>query len=346
MTTFTSIDLSGLPSPDVVERLDFETILAEMVADLKGRDKTFSALVESDPAYIVLEVAAYREVELRQRVNDAAKAVMLAYAMGGDLDNLAALVPMARKVEVTGDAEAVPPTEDQMESNDDFRARVQLAPEGFSTAGPDGAYIFHALTVPGVKSASVASPNPGEVTVYVLGLDGDGSPSAEVLAATVEALSADDTRPLTDEVTVEAATINPYKVSATLIVKDGPATDSVVGASLKNLLEYLPTRHAMETIVPISGIYKSLHVSGIDKVVMASPAEDVAVATAEAAYCTSITLNEGGRKILTGNEAPTADVGEDGEYYVDTSTWMIHGPKTAGEWPEGKALPGINVEGS
>lgn len=346
MTTFTSIDLSGLPSPDVVERLDFETIFAENVADLKSRDNTFSALVESDPAYLVLEVAAYREVELRQRVNDAAKAVMLAYAMGRDLDNLAALVPMERKVEVPGDAEAVPPTEDEMESNDDFRARVQLAPEGFSTAGPDGAYIFHALTVAGVKSASVDSLNPGEVTVYVLGLDGDGTPSAEVLAATAQALSADDTRPLTDSVTVEAATIKTYQVFADLKVLDGPAKDSVVGASLKRLLDYLPTRHAMETMVPISGIYKSLHVSGMDKVKMISPVEDVAVGTAEAAYCTSIKLSEGERIILTGYEAPAADTGEDGEYYVDISTWLIHGPKTAGEWSEGKALPGINVEGS
>ena len=74
---FTSVDLSQLPPPDVVETLDFETILAEMLADLRARDAVFDALVESDPAYKILEAAAYRETLIRQRVNEAARAVML-----------------------------------------------------------------------------------------------------------------------------------------------------------------------------------------------------------------------------------------------------------------------------
>jgi phage-related baseplate assembly protein len=88
--TFTAVDLSQVPSPAVVEQLDFETILQAMLSDLISRDPTFNALVESDPAYKILEVAAYREVIIRQRVNDAAHAVMLAYAIGPDLDQLGA----------------------------------------------------------------------------------------------------------------------------------------------------------------------------------------------------------------------------------------------------------------
>lgn len=64
---FTAVDLSQLPAPSVVETLDFETILQAMLDDLLARDPDFSALVESDPAYKILEVAAYRELLLRQR---------------------------------------------------------------------------------------------------------------------------------------------------------------------------------------------------------------------------------------------------------------------------------------
>ena len=48
----------------------------------------FTALVESDPAWTILEVAAYRELLLRQRINDASRAVMLAFATGADLEHL------------------------------------------------------------------------------------------------------------------------------------------------------------------------------------------------------------------------------------------------------------------
>lgn len=58
MTNYTPIDLSTVPAPNVVQALNFETILAEMLADLQARDSVFTALVESDPAYKILEVAA------------------------------------------------------------------------------------------------------------------------------------------------------------------------------------------------------------------------------------------------------------------------------------------------
>ena len=63
-----------------------------------------------------------------------------------------------------------------MESDPDFRRRIQLAPEGFSVAGPEGAYIFHALSAdPGVLDACATSPSPGEVVVTVLARAGDGT---------------------------------------------------------------------------------------------------------------------------------------------------------------------------
>ncbi|WP_232343281.1 hypothetical protein [Novosphingopyxis sp. YJ-S2-01] len=123
----TAIDLSRLPKPEVVREIDYETILTEMLADLRARFPDFSALVESDPAYKVLEVAAYREMVNRQKGNDAALAVMIAYAAGADLDNLAALFGVQRLTIVEADDEKG--IGQQLESDDNLRERVLLAPD-------------------------------------------------------------------------------------------------------------------------------------------------------------------------------------------------------------------------
>lgn len=45
--------------------------------------------------------------------------------------------------------------------------------------------------------------------------------------------------------------------------------------------------------------------------------------------------------VLSGPAAPTAEVGKDGDYFLDASTGVLYGPKTAGAWPaEGFSLAG------
>ncbi|QWF19115.1 hypothetical protein [Lysobacter capsici] len=90
MSTFTAVDLSRLPPPALVEPLDFETILAKRIAKFRELFPEFDALTESDPSMIHLQESAYRELVFRQRVNDAAKGGMLAYAVGSDLDHIGA----------------------------------------------------------------------------------------------------------------------------------------------------------------------------------------------------------------------------------------------------------------
>lgn len=46
-----------------------------------------------------------------------------------------------------------------------------------------------------------------------------------------------------------------------------------------------------------------------------------------------------GRTILNGTSAPTTE-GEDGDFYLHTSTFMLYGPKAAGSWPVGVSLIG------
>lgn len=290
---YTAVDLSKLPSPDLVEALDFDTIFNAMLADLQARDPAFDALVESDPAYVILQVAAYRELTLRQRVNDAARAVMLAYATNADLDNLGALLGVTRLQLDPGDPnQSIPPT---MESDTDFRNRITLAPEGYSVAGPEGAYTFHALSAdPRVLDASATSPSPGEVVVTVLSRDADGTAPQDLLDAVNTALSADDVRPLTDHVTVQSAAVINYAVEATIYTYAGPDSAVVIDASTQRLNDYIEQSHRLGRDVAISGIYGALQSAGVQHVELVSPTADVVVDASQVGYCTGVTITDGG----------------------------------------------------
>jgi len=287
----TAVDLSRLQAPNVVEALSFETILAGMLADLVARDPTFTALVESDPAMKILEVCAFREMLLRQRVNDAARSVMVAFALGEDLDHLAAGFRVFRLVLDEGDEET-PPT---YESDDDLRRRVVLAPEGYSVAGPEGAYVFHALSADAdVLDASVISPDPGEVVVTVLSRIGDGTAAGPLLTTVTAALNDEDVRPLTDQVTVQSATIIDFTIEAEVFTFIGPDAGVVLEQGLARLDEYLANSKKLGRDVTRSGIIAALTVEGVQDVVITSPAANVACDRTEAANCTAIDVTHGG----------------------------------------------------
>jgi len=294
--SYTPIDLSTLPAPDVVQTLSFETILAEMLADLRTRDTAFTALVESDPAYKILEVAAYRELLIRQRVNDGARAVMLAYSTGADLEQLAGLFGVTRKTIDDGNPNAIPPVPPTYETDASLRYRTQLALEGLSTAGPIGSYVYHALKVEGVKDVGVQGPpdtSPGDVLVTILSDDGDGEADSNLIAAVNAALNAEDVRPLTDQVTVQSATITEYEIVATLYINPGPDPEIVRAASLAAAQAFVADRHKVGADVRLTALYAALHAGGVERVTLASPGitADVICDAEHAPFCTAITLS-------------------------------------------------------
>lgn len=293
--TFAAIDLSRVPAPQVVETLDVEQILAEMLTDLLARHPEFTALLESDPAMKLLEVAAYRELLLRQRVNEAAKAVMLPYAVGDDLANLGALFGVERLITDPGDPAAVPPVPPTYESDSEFRYRIQLSLEGLSTAGPEGAYIYHSLSASGeVLDASAISPTPGEVLVTVLSRIGNGVASPELLATVYAAINAESVRPLTDYVQVQSAAITQYAIEATLYFYAGPDREVVLANANTAAIAYAAAQHRLGRDVTLSGIYAALHQPGVQRVELASPAVSIVVGRQGATFCTGITLHDGG----------------------------------------------------
>ncbi len=290
---FTSVDLSRLPVPAVIQQIDYETLLAGMLARLRALDPQFTALTEADPAYKILEVAAYYVMLERQRSNDSCHALMLAYAKGSDLDHLGALFGVSRKLLQAGNpAKDIPPV---WEDDSELRRRIQLAPEGFSVAGPEGAYIFHALSAdPDVLDASATSPSPGQVRVTVLSRHGTGAPTSQMLANVRARLNSDTVRPLTDQVTVQAAQITQYTVSAVVYTYAGPDSTLVLAESRRRLEKYIDESRRLGRDIPRSGIYSVLHTEGVQRVELQSPTEDITVSRTQAAHCTAIHILHGG----------------------------------------------------
>jgi len=291
-----SVDLSLLPPPAVVEPLDFETTLAAAKSDALAVFPELADVLalESEPVTKLLQVFAYRELLLRARVNDAARAVMLASATGSDLDQLAALFGVQRLVLDPGDATVTPPIAPTLETDADLRRRTQLAPEGFSVAGPEGAYIFHALSVADVLDASVTSPAPGEVLVSVLSRTGDGTASADLVLAVAAALTATDVRPLTDQVTVQTAQIVPYAVTATLWTLPGPDSAVVLATAQARVQALVESTRCLGRDIARSALIAALHVDGVQRVELTEPAADIVITPSQAGGATAVTITSGG----------------------------------------------------
>ncbi|MDN8542017.1 baseplate assembly protein [Erwinia sp. BC051422] len=297
-----TIDLSQLPAPDVVEALDYETLLNERKATLvslypaEQQDAVARTLaLESEPVVKLLQENAYREVILRQRVNEAAKAVMVAYALADDLDQLGANNGVTRLTLTAADDTTTPPTAAVMESDDDYRVRIAAAFEGLSVAGPSGAYEYHAKSADGrVADASAISPSPACVTITVLSREGNGEAADDLLAVVDAALNDEDVRPVADRVTVQSAAIVDYAVEAVLYLYPGPEAEPIRTAAEEKLAAFVSAQARLGRDIRKSALYAALHVEGVQRVELAQPAADVVLDKTQAAYCTGYGITVGG----------------------------------------------------
>lgn len=297
-----TIDLSQLPAPDVVETLDYEALLAERKATLislypaeqqEAVARTLS--LESEPIVKLLQENAYRELILRQRINEAAKAVMLPYALDGDLDQLGANNGIERLIRTPADDTTTPPTPAVMESNDDFRARIAAAFEGLSVAGPTGAYEYHAKSADGrVADASAISPAPAVVTVTVLAREGNGAAAGDLLAVVNAALNGENVRPVADRVSVQSAEIVNYEIEAEIYLYPGPEAEPVRAAAEAKLAAYVSAQRRLGRDIRLSALYAAMHVEGVQRVSLIKPVADVVLDRTQAAYCTGYALTVGG----------------------------------------------------
>ena len=289
----TTVDLSSLPAPTIVEQMAFDDILDLMISRVQLLLPTFDATVDSDPAVKVLQVAAYLVMLIRQQFNDAAQQLMVAYATGDRLDHLGALVGVARLTLVPAKSQTGAAA--VFEGDDSYRQRIVLAPEGFSVAGPELAYVKHAKDASGdVLDASATSPAPGEVLVSVLSRLGNGTASPDLIAAVRAVVTDPAIRPLGDLVTVAPAQLVEFAILARLTTFSGPDVNVVLAAAQTALASYLAKNRLLGRSINRAGIIAALTVPGVENVELEAPAADVACTLTQVANATSITVTHAG----------------------------------------------------
>lgn len=108
----------------------------------------------------------------------------------------------------------------EIESDDNFKERIILAPESFSTAGPSGAYEFFAKEYnSSIADVKVSSLNPGEVDIRII-LENGVLPDATIIQGVSDYLSDKKRRPLTDHVIVNAPNVIQYNIDATYYIRE------------------------------------------------------------------------------------------------------------------------------
>ncbi|HBK4607467.1 TPA: baseplate J/gp47 family protein [Serratia marcescens] len=294
-----TIDLSQLPSPQIIEPLDFETILVDvkavMIAAFPADQQASVAAalsLESEPLNVIAQAMAYRELLLRRRINEGAAACMLSHAEDTDLDNLAANLDTER-LTITPETDT---SDAVMESDEALRLRAQSAFEGMSVAGPSAAYEYFARSASGkVADSRATSPAPAEVVIAVLSTDGDGTASPELLAAVTAAVNDEEVRPLGDRVTVRSADIVDYSIDAELFLYPGPESEPIINAAMASLRGFLADNDKkIGRDVARSAISASLHVQGVQRVVLRSPSTDLQISDTQAARNIGYTVENGG----------------------------------------------------
>lgn len=197
--------LNGLARPQVVEELDYETLLsrqngkfqsvwaavrvANPDVDLPEYDV---AMLETDPPVIVNEAESYRELLFRQRVNEAAVARLLAFATGENLDHLAAFYDVVRMVD---------------EKDDRLKRRVILEIQGRSPGGTEARYSAIALSAD-IRVQDVIVYTVGRspvINVAIFSNDPDGVADPSLIEAVDAALQTRDKRMVNDTIIVRTA---------------------------------------------------------------------------------------------------------------------------------------------
>lgn len=250
-------DLTQLPPPEVVETLDFETILQVHRADLLARYPEAAAVIdlESEPLNKLLQAHAYRELLYRQRVNEAARAHLLAFATGADLDHKAAFYGLTR---LAGESDAR------------LRARVQLRIKSLAGNGTREAYELTAMTASqNVRDARATQPFPGRV--HLLLWCHDAAQAEATLATVLAAINADDGRPLGVPVTVALARARAINITAALEREAGAPAD-LAQRLVVMLADALAAYARLGRDVPRSWITARLHTAQVAAVRFPDPA--------------------------------------------------------------------------
>ena len=182
------------------------------------------------------------------------------------------------------------------ESDEELAERVFLAPTGYSVAGPAGAYRYHAKNYSAaVDDVEVTSPSAGTVKV-VFTLDGGEIPTADDISGMLAYLSADERKPLTDYVVVDAPETVSYNITLTYYIsRSNQASVAAIQAAVAQAVEeYKAWQRALigRDINP-DELLGRLKAAGIKRAVITSPTY-TAITQGQLPICGTVSVTYGG----------------------------------------------------
>lgn len=279
-------DLASLPKPAVIKEVSSSVILDRKITtlqqlyDANGLPYTVSKTAY-DPAIIQLETSALDETLLRQDINEVARARLLAFAEGSDLDHLAAFYDVSRLLD---------------ESDDRLKKRVILAIQGRSTGGTEARYKFIAMTADLRVSDAIVYTVGRSPVIYIaiFSTSVDGVTSADLIEAVDAALQAADARMINDTVVVRTAVRTVINIAADVWLLPDASLDVLAAAKMALVSAWAATQ-AMGRDFAQSWWTARLMIDGIHRLVPLTPVGDITVPPDEAVALGTITLNYRGR---------------------------------------------------
>jgi phage-related baseplate assembly protein len=322
----------------VLEALDSETTLASRMARLKARwlleDPPMAAAydvegLEFDPIKVNQEVNTFFELTLRDRVNQAARAVTLAFAVGNDLDAIGSRYPGGvARLPIVADPRPYITSPVDWESDDRYRARLWLSASAFSTAGSGPAYVFWAMTavptlrdataivdrpvptadptvivtcladdilVTGAYATMVAAPTPANVSAYFTALFAWAPiPSDTDLVTVHRKLHQTDIKPLTDVVAIRSPNIVDTNIELDLWFYPGADSGSSLALATPNVATLLESNRYLGMDLTQSALDAAAMVNGVQNVKVRQPVADIVISERQVIRIGSVTLNPRG----------------------------------------------------
>ena len=297
MSRFTTIDLPSLPAMQALETISTEAIISARMARLKTvwteHDPPAGAAydvesLEFDPLKVQAEMAAYFELMVRDRVNQACRAVTLAYGYGSDLDAIASRYP--------GGIPRLPG-----ESDDRYRRRIWNSVNALSPHGSAGAYVFWALTADAtLRDVSAITIRPSLrdnpiILITCLAEGADPRPTTTQLLDVRRSIQAEARQGITDVISVSAPKVREIDYKVELWLYPGPDATTLmnsVRASVDALIEkqrWLGFDHTLKSL------YGAVDLAGVARAVVLEPATDVLIEPDWIVKVKNVTLTLKGR---------------------------------------------------
>lgn len=313
------IELSQLPAFQVLETISSEDIITARMSQLvivwQHYDPPNMAQydvgnLEFDPIRINQECGAYFETLVRDRVNQACRAVTLAFGVGGNLDAIGSRYPggMPR---LSG------------ESDDAYKTRIWLSPNTLSPNGTYESYVFYGFTAAQAAGSPLrdcqVTATPGKPDIF-LTLLADGSPitalqdssgsytgqfsaapdptPADALITSVfNYISApgEGRKATTDVLHVNGPKIKYVNYAIRVILYPGWDQTSTMQALYPALAALLESQRYLGFSHTLAAIDAALKVSGVFNVLIDGPSADVIIDTQTIIVVQSVSLSYGGR---------------------------------------------------